>query len=214
MRTWLAARLTYANVMSTLAVFLALGGSAYAVSQINGSQIRDRSIPARKLTRHTISAQEVSPHLSVAHAVSADRSTVSDRTAHLLVTRGPRGGAARASDAAGPGLVVLSVGQQAQVLQKGPFTVTAVCADQGSGNARIDIDARSTVSGWYDAVNGGVEYQAGELVTVFSQNEASPHVWSMPNTPMLAPDGTSVDLAGWVAIHAFGDCAFSLWAVA
>ncbi len=29
-------RLTYANVMSTLAVFIALGGSSYAAVQLNG----------------------------------------------------------------------------------------------------------------------------------------------------------------------------------
>ena len=42
-------RLTYANVMSTLAVFIALGGSSYAAMTISGSSIKDRSIPAKKL---------------------------------------------------------------------------------------------------------------------------------------------------------------------
>ena len=45
----LRSRLTYANVMSTLAVFIALGGSSYAAFTINGSSIQNRSISAHKL---------------------------------------------------------------------------------------------------------------------------------------------------------------------
>jgi len=52
-------RLTYANVMATAAVFLALAGSAVAISSINGAQIRDRSIPGDKLKRNDVTGQEV-----------------------------------------------------------------------------------------------------------------------------------------------------------
>ncbi len=37
-------RLTYANVMSTLAVFIALGGSSYAVTHIGSRDIANNSI--------------------------------------------------------------------------------------------------------------------------------------------------------------------------
>jgi hypothetical protein len=57
--TKLRQRLTYANVMSTLAVFIALGGSSYAALTINGSSIKNRSIPAKKLKRNSITAKEV-----------------------------------------------------------------------------------------------------------------------------------------------------------
>lgn len=52
-------RLTYANVMSTLAVFIALGGSSYAAMTINGSSIRNRSIRAAKLRYDTLGGREV-----------------------------------------------------------------------------------------------------------------------------------------------------------
>ena len=45
----LRSRLTYANVMSTLAVFIALGGSSYAAFTISGSSIQNRSISGHKL---------------------------------------------------------------------------------------------------------------------------------------------------------------------
>ena len=59
MRTRLRQRLTYANVMSTLAVFIALGGSSYAALTISGSSIENRSIPGKKLKRNTITGKEV-----------------------------------------------------------------------------------------------------------------------------------------------------------
>jgi hypothetical protein len=52
-------RPTYANVMSTLAVFLCLGGTAVAATQINGSSIDNRSIAGKKLIKHTVTAAEV-----------------------------------------------------------------------------------------------------------------------------------------------------------
>ena len=52
-------RMTYANVMSTLAVFIALGGSAYAVGKISGSQLQNRSVSGKKLKRNTIGGSTV-----------------------------------------------------------------------------------------------------------------------------------------------------------
>jgi hypothetical protein len=67
-------RLTYANLMSTLAVFIALGGSSYAALQINGRTIENRSIPAKKLKRNSITGREVrESRLNVPRARHAER---------------------------------------------------------------------------------------------------------------------------------------------
>jgi hypothetical protein len=68
-------RLTYANVMSTLAVFIALGGSSYAAYRISGSSIKDRSISAKKLKRNTLGGREIkeSRLARVARARNSDR---------------------------------------------------------------------------------------------------------------------------------------------
>jgi hypothetical protein len=52
-------RMTYANVMSTLAVFIALGGSSYAAVRINGKSIKNRSIAAAKLKRNSLTGREI-----------------------------------------------------------------------------------------------------------------------------------------------------------
>jgi hypothetical protein len=53
------ARLTYANVMATIAVFVALGGSGYAAVTIDGSQLKERSVGGRKLKLDTLTGKEV-----------------------------------------------------------------------------------------------------------------------------------------------------------
>lgn len=52
-------RLTYANAMSTLAVFIALGGSSYAAFTINGASIKNRSIAGNKLRHNTLTGVQI-----------------------------------------------------------------------------------------------------------------------------------------------------------
>lgn len=52
-------RLTYSNVLATVAIFVALGGSSYAVSQINGKNIKNRSIAGKKLKKRTVTGTEI-----------------------------------------------------------------------------------------------------------------------------------------------------------
>ena len=57
-------RLTYANVLSTLALFVALGGGAYAASQLpNDSvgtpQLKDNAVTSRKVKDHTVVRKDV-----------------------------------------------------------------------------------------------------------------------------------------------------------
>src|SRR3954447_26530349 len=53
-------RLTYANVVATLALFLALGsGGAYDVSKIDGSDIRKRSLTGKQFKTNSIGTRVV-----------------------------------------------------------------------------------------------------------------------------------------------------------
>jgi hypothetical protein len=58
-RSKLRQHLNYANVMATLAVFIALGGSSYAALTISGKNIEKRSIPAKKLKRNSLTGKEI-----------------------------------------------------------------------------------------------------------------------------------------------------------
>lgn len=53
-------RITYANVVATVALFLALGtGGAYAVDKITGSDIRDRSLTGREFKSNSVNGRIV-----------------------------------------------------------------------------------------------------------------------------------------------------------
>jgi hypothetical protein len=52
-------RLTYANVVATLALVLAIGGTSYAAITINGKNIKNRSVAGKKLKKNTVTGAEV-----------------------------------------------------------------------------------------------------------------------------------------------------------
>lgn len=52
-------RLTYANVVATLALFVALGGTTYAVTSVGSSGIRDNSIRSADLRNNTVRGLDV-----------------------------------------------------------------------------------------------------------------------------------------------------------
>jgi hypothetical protein len=53
-------RLTYANVVATLALFLALtGGAVWAANKISGKQIKKNSLPGNRIKKNTITNKQV-----------------------------------------------------------------------------------------------------------------------------------------------------------
>jgi hypothetical protein len=55
----LATRVSYANVVSTLALFLALGGSAGAAAVITSRDVRDGSLTSRDVKDHSLRAADL-----------------------------------------------------------------------------------------------------------------------------------------------------------
>ena len=82
-------RLSYANVASTLALVLALGGVSYAAVKINGKTIKNRTVGAAKIKKNALTGTEINeaklgkvPLAALAdnatnagHALNADNAT-------------------------------------------------------------------------------------------------------------------------------------------
>jgi hypothetical protein len=68
-------RLTYANVMATLAVFIALGGSSYAALRVTGRDVANGSLTYRDLKRNTLGGGRIKESTlgEVRRAKNADR---------------------------------------------------------------------------------------------------------------------------------------------
>jgi hypothetical protein len=67
-------KLTYANVVSTLCLFLVLGGGAYAANQISGARLRNRSVSGAKIKRDALGGTEIKESRvgKVPKAINAD----------------------------------------------------------------------------------------------------------------------------------------------
>ncbi|MEA2333445.1 MAG: hypothetical protein QOH58_3583 [Thermoleophilaceae bacterium] len=81
--------LTYANVMATVAVFIALGGSSYAALRLTGRDIRDESLTGRDLKRDSVGGKRIKEArlAKVPRARNADR--LNGVTAARLLVRCP-----------------------------------------------------------------------------------------------------------------------------
>jgi hypothetical protein len=201
--------LTYANVMATLAVFIALAGGAYAVTKINGSQIKDHTIAGDKLKQNAV----------------VPRARISDRTAALLVSHTKAQRSALRADEGGDagssgGWIRMSVGDTVTVLQKDPFTFTAACTGDPNGTITLDVYVTSTVDGWLDTWTGdGVlpSHDAGEQVSLggVMSSDKPMLAYRLPAMP-VAPDGSGVATGvTFTAIHTpFSDCAIYSYAIA
>jgi hypothetical protein len=84
-------RLTYANVMATLAVFIALGGSSYAALSVTGRNVKNSSLTYRDLRRDTLGGSRINESrlATVRSAWNAER--LDGFTADQLLVRCPEG---------------------------------------------------------------------------------------------------------------------------
>jgi hypothetical protein len=81
---------SYANVMATLAVFIALGGSSYAALNLTGRDIRDGTLTQRELKRNTLGGTRIKESRlgKVRRARNADR--LDGRSAARFLIRCPK----------------------------------------------------------------------------------------------------------------------------
>lgn len=206
--------ITYANVMATLAVFVALGGSAYAAAKINGGSIKPHSIPANRLEKDAV----------------VDHAKLSDRTTQLLVSgsarkgRRERSGDARelAAEAGSDGLVKLSVGDTKTILSSDPFSFDASCVGGPSGSAKLELYAKTTEAGAIEADNvihaSGTPLEPGAPVEVANVSFEAGQMFTpgVGRVALAAPSGATLNVGAYnVGIHVLGaDCVISMFGVA
>lgn len=92
MRVRLRPHLTYANLMATIAVFVAIGGTSYAaVSKLTGKDLRAHSLTARNFHKNSVTGAAVRENTlsAVPHAADADH--LDGATAEAFLVRCPEG---------------------------------------------------------------------------------------------------------------------------
>src|SRR2546423_8620085 len=115
-------RISYANVASTLALVLALGGVSYAAVKFNVKSIKNRSIPAAKIKKNSLTGTEINelklgkvPLAALAdnatHALNADNADNAGNAAHATNADTVGGQAPSAFKLSCPQGTTLAIGQ-------------------------------------------------------------------------------------------------------
>ncbi len=150
-------RLTFANVVSMLALFIALSGGVYAASKINGKQIKKNSIAGKKLKPDTVTGTQINESTldsvsNAQHAAVADSATTAGNAqtagdAQTLAGTGPAGFVS-SGDIERIRFDVTTQSTtptQQTVLQLGPLKMTASCA---YGEAIVTASTTAAEAGW------------------------------------------------------------------
>ena len=69
----LLSRLTYANIVGTVALFLALGGTSYAVFRVDSGVVVDNSLRSGDIRNNTVRGRDVRDHTLRARDIGRDR---------------------------------------------------------------------------------------------------------------------------------------------
>lgn len=127
-------KLTYSNVISTLCLFLLLGGgTAFAASHLGKNSVGTAQLKKNAVTAAKLKAGAVTGAKIAAGAITADK-LAPGVTSTEKVVGAPSAGPAPASGPSVADVVkgphgTLQLGQEAPVFSYGPFTITARCRE-------------------------------------------------------------------------------------
>jgi hypothetical protein len=180
MRSWLTERLTFANVISVVAVFLALGGSAYAAlgrNSVGPRQLKRNAVTTTKIKRGAVTTARIKGN-AVTGAKIRD-STLTDRDI-AVETLGQVQSAANAETVGGQSVAkffrrIAPDAPEVTVLDFGGVRLTGGC-----GGGLTDLLAANSSGETAASVFHGVA--AGDTAT---SAFASPHVGAMDLTDLL-----------------------------
>lgn len=205
--------------ISLLALFVALGGSAYAASKIGTKDIKANAITTGKIKKNAITTAKIK-----ANAVTGAK--VDEGTLAEVPSAASANFAQSAATAAAfsryftSGVVKAGVGETVTLASVGPFTISGLCIDEGGSARRARIVIATAQSGAY-LVSLNANYRSGnfesgvnaELGNDIADDEPE---WQGLNAESMwtaaSPDG-SVLLQGFAnnGVHVFGSqCAFNL----
>jgi hypothetical protein len=161
-------RVTYANVMSSIAVFLVLGGgAAYAAKKIGSNEIKGNSITTGKIKKEAVSASKIKKN-AITTAKIANGAVTGAKLNLGTVGTVPNANHANSADNANNANTVggqsvvkifakLSPGQtNVQIASLGGFTITASC-NGGDAVENLILHAPNNVASFVQTQGNGEE---------------------------------------------------------
>ena len=153
-------KLTYSNVISTVCLFLLLGGgTAFAASHLGKSsvgtkQLKANAVTAAKLKNGAITAAKIAPGAIDASKLAPGVIPAGGASVAAPPTVPAAPAPAPTSEAVKGAAGELVVGQQATVFEHGPFAITAKCEEPEAGRVNERILISSSTPGSVFASSG------------------------------------------------------------
>jgi hypothetical protein len=212
-----------ALVISILALFVALGGSAYAASKIGTKDIKNNAITPAKIKKNAVTTAKLKDNAVTGSKINEGSlgSVPSAATATNATNAVNAENAKNWSRYATSGLKKASVGQSVTLLTVGPFTMTGKCKDLGGGNIEAATYLTTSQPGsnmysyedsyYENDFDPGTEAEIGESI---SSTTAEVGFWYSYYTNFTATSGDGATLLRGDAnnsVLAFGaQCAFQV----
>jgi hypothetical protein len=207
--------LTYANVMATVAVFLALGGGAFAVTHLKKNSVKTKNIKNKAVTEPKLADQAVdNPKIGdkqVKQGKIGIGAVSNDKLADGAVTPG------KTSYAVATGAVVSNPGPaqnlQPTLLSALGVTISGTCTESGANHsAALNIVGPTAAVRAWTVPDSGVAFpQQIGLPTTIAQSPTQSAFASVMTIFDITVPGGELALNAQVSINEPGaDCVFSL----
>lgn len=161
-------KLSFSNVIAVVALFIALGGSAYAVGKntVGTKQLKKNAVTTSKIKKNAVTTAKVKSNaITGAKVKESSLGTVPSATkagsADSATTAGSATTAASADSLVGQeGMVVkMSAGQTKTLATNGSVSITAECVVNDGGSDRINLYENTTQAG--AVANGDDDWSGG-----------------------------------------------------
>lgn len=161
--------LSFANVMASFAVFIALGGSAWAVSKnsVGTKQLKNNAVTTKKIKNNAVTAKKIKNN-QVTTAKIKNGAVTGAKVNLATLGRVPSAASADSAVTAGTAealvgqesvFLKLNGGQAATVVEHGAVSIVAECQKDDGGTDRISLYAQTNQNGAVmsadDDLNGG-----------------------------------------------------------
>ncbi|HEX5375067.1 MAG TPA: hypothetical protein VFW48_02810 [Solirubrobacterales bacterium] len=195
-------RLTYANVMSSIAVFLVLGGaSAVAAKKIGSNELKSNSVTTAKLKKNAVTAAKIKKNAVTTAKLKNGAVTGAKVDLASLGTVPSASNANVANSVTGriPFSVYAGAGTH-NIATVGPFTLQGVCRINDGGDDEGELQLLTSVDGAVMDDNNGNEFtpfNVSDNPAFLYENSSTTgeieiEIAEEPGLIAVAPDGTAI----------------------
>jgi hypothetical protein len=149
--------LSFANVVAVIALFVALGGGAYAAKKLNGKTIANNSIPAKKLKKSVLTGLDKCPSAAPSKTVGICFAASSSAADWDIAARDCAAKGLRLPDL-GEGLLVTNAATSpylwtTDISDTGPPSTRTVVRTEDTGFTRIGTTPKTNATQYRCVIN-------------------------------------------------------------